>query len=217
MKNLKFLFSVFVIFAIMLNAYAQLTGEWVDENGACYRIRQVDNHVYWSMDGRPRVMNIFSGIQVGNIINGEWFDVPGGRMIGLGSLALRIESNDRMVKVDQIGNYGGNTWTRQACDNQDDLVGNYKWIYDCGEGSVTSSFTIEREYPDGSFTGRMDPNTSDPGTFSGQIINGSEFKITRKVSDSHIQTWQGTFNESTKTFTGTITNPNCTFSATKNK
>ena len=108
---------IFIIPLLLLTtmANAQLTGEWIDNNGACYKIRQVENQVFWFMDGRPRVINVFTGYVAGNIITGSWADLPGGNLQGSGTLALRIESQNRMVKADQTGNYDGSVWTRGTC------------------------------------------------------------------------------------------------------
>lgn len=116
MKTVKRLLFVLIILALSETAFAQLTGEWTDNNGACYKVREVDNRVYWSMDESPKVLNVFAGLKVGDIINGRWADVPGGSMMGNGSLSLRVESNDRMVKINQTGNYGASVFTRESCD-----------------------------------------------------------------------------------------------------
>jgi len=36
--------------------------------------------------------------------------------MGNGSLSIRVESNDRMVKIGQTGNYGASVFTRESCD-----------------------------------------------------------------------------------------------------
>ena len=80
-----------------------LTGLWQDENGTTYRLRQIDNTLYWSMDGRPTYMNVFYGTINGSIASGGWAHVPGGNnSLRNGRLTLRIESNDRIVKTDQV-------------------------------------------------------------------------------------------------------------------
>jgi len=126
------------IFLFVVHASAQLTGEWQDDNGSCYRIRQVGTNLYWWMDGRPRVMNVFSGTIAGNTIAGDWADIPGGSLQGNGTVSLRIESNDRMVKIDQTGNYGGNIWTRGCGSCKDDLLGTW---YDSGNRERPSYIT----------------------------------------------------------------------------
>jgi len=112
-----FKIAIFIIFLLGTagNTNAQLTGEWMDDNNGCYKIRQLDNRIYWTMDASPRVINVFSGTIAGNVITGTWADVPGGNMMGSGTLALRIESSTRMVKIDQTGNYGGDVLTKRSC------------------------------------------------------------------------------------------------------
>jgi hypothetical protein len=114
-KCLQLLVLLFCTTGIIGYSNAQLTGEWMDNNGACYKIRQLDNRVFWSMNAEPRVVNVFSGTLAGNTITGTWADVPGGNMMGSGTLGLQVENNNRMVKIDQTGNYGGSVWTRQPC------------------------------------------------------------------------------------------------------
>lgn len=80
--NFRTLLQIFTFSLVALTAKAQLTGEWTDENGACYKIRQVENQVFWYMDGRPRVINVFMGYLAGNTITGTWADVPGGNILG---------------------------------------------------------------------------------------------------------------------------------------
>jgi hypothetical protein len=113
--KIRKLLQMIVILLFAFPVKAQLTGEWSDNNGSCYKIRQIGNQVFWHMDGSPRVMNVFVGYIAGNIITGEWADLPGGSMQGNGFLSLRIESQNRMTKIDQSGNYGGTVWTRGPC------------------------------------------------------------------------------------------------------
>jgi hypothetical protein len=109
-------FLLLLVSVVTLNA--QLTGEWTDDNGSCYKIRQIENQIYWFMDGSPRVLNVFTGYIAGNTITGRWADLPGGNIQGSGTLALRIESQNRMVKIDQTGDYGGSVWTRGSCQKK---------------------------------------------------------------------------------------------------
>ena len=103
------------LLVLATTAKAQLTGEWRSDNGACTRIRQVDKQVFWCMDDRPRVINVFMGYIAGNTITGIWADLPGGNISGSGTLALRVESPDKLVKIDQTGNYLGSVWTKGSC------------------------------------------------------------------------------------------------------
>jgi hypothetical protein len=90
-----------------------LTGFWQDNAGGHYLIRQVGNRIYWVDDGRPKYLNVFVGTARGRIIDGEWADLPGGQLDHSGTLQLRIESNDRFVKINSGGvPFGGSVFTR---------------------------------------------------------------------------------------------------------
>src|SRR5690606_1123886 len=90
-----------------------LTGLWRDDNGVPYSIRQVGTKIYWSMDGRPRVLNVFFGDLSGGMVSGEWIDLPGGELANSGKLTLRVETPDRLVKIEQSIIYGASILTRE--------------------------------------------------------------------------------------------------------
>jgi hypothetical protein len=89
-----------------------LTGFWRDNNCASYSVRQIGNKVSWWMDDRPQVTNVFEGTIDGNTLTGKWVDLPGGKLRGNGTLKLRIDSNDRLTKIDDSP-YGATTWNRR--------------------------------------------------------------------------------------------------------
>lgn len=90
-----------------------LTGFWQDNAGGHYLIRQVGNRIFWVDDGRPKYLNVFVGTARGRTIDGEWADLPGGQLDHSGTLQLRIESNDRLVKTNSGGvPFGGSVFTR---------------------------------------------------------------------------------------------------------
>ena len=92
-----------------------LTGYWKDDAGGSYQIRQVGNNVFWINDGRPNFLNALFGNVEGNLLRGSWSDLPESKWQGSGTLLLRIESNDRLVRVSSSGsNYGGSVLTRVA-------------------------------------------------------------------------------------------------------
>lgn len=168
--NFKTVLQIFAFLLIALSAKSQLTGEWTDENGACYKIRQIENQVFWYMDSRPRVINVFMGYLAGNTISGTWADVPGGNIQGSGTLALRVENQNRMVKIDQTGNYGGSVWTRGACSNtagntqgsRPDLSGTW-YDYSPALGIVGAVSTIKQNGNSLVFTNKF--NDSSEGSF----------------------------------------------------
>nr|BDD47084.1 hypothetical protein 2 [Desulfobulbaceae bacterium] len=89
-----------------------LTGYWESDQGAIYQFRQVGDTLFWYVDFLPAVENVFYGTINGKIITGQWADLPAGTSRGQGTLALEIETNNRIVKITQIGNYGGTYWQR---------------------------------------------------------------------------------------------------------
>jgi hypothetical protein len=97
---------------------SDLSGLWVDDTGggAIYRVRQVGNKFYWSVDATSKgsFVNVYYGEISGNMINGEWVDLPGSPSLGGGRLTLRIESNDRLVKAAASGPYGARAWMRMG-------------------------------------------------------------------------------------------------------
>jgi hypothetical protein len=145
--------SLLLIFFLLLTSFfstAQLTGEWTSDEGVIYRIRQIDNRIFWSMENLPRVRNVFIGYIAGNVITGVWAELPGGNMQGTGTLALRVESANRMVKTDQTGDYQGSVWTRginqttvtTSPSNRPDLSGTwYDYSAVSGNSGAVSKIT----------------------------------------------------------------------------
>ena len=109
---------VAAFFAVMLsgpNLRGQsydLTGYWQSDQDTTYKFRQVGDELFWFVDYLPQVTNVFHGTIAGNIITGKWADLPGGQRAGQGTVALRIESNDYIVKISETGTYGGTFWRR---------------------------------------------------------------------------------------------------------
>ena len=101
------------LFAVPL--YAQvynLTGFWQDDIGGKYRLRQAGNTIGWFYDRSPNAVNVFVGTIGGSTITGQWVDLPGGQVQQLGTVSLRVESNDRLVKTGSTVNYAGVVITR---------------------------------------------------------------------------------------------------------
>jgi len=113
-RTVTLVFLVFVISAMPCKAQSyDLSGMWRDDRGRTMPVRQIGNTVYWSLDARPRVVNVFVGTLSGSTITGTWVDLPGGWMQGSGTLALRAESNDRFVKVSENnGPCAESVWVR---------------------------------------------------------------------------------------------------------
>jgi hypothetical protein len=88
-----------------------LTGFWQDDIGGKYQVRQLGNQVWWYLDNKPEVTNVFKGILSGSTLTGEWADVPGGQLRNSGSLTLKVINANRLEKVSSSFPYGGSVWT----------------------------------------------------------------------------------------------------------
>lgn len=125
-----------------------LTGTWTDDVGGRYRIRQVGDVAAWYDDRSPVVTNVFSGTISGNTIDGRWWDLPGGQLMGSGRLLLRIESNDLIVKTGSSPDYGGTVLRRVGTSAPAPggatctPAGTWKWV----DGAFTTL------HPDGTVT-----------------------------------------------------------------
>lgn len=94
---------------------AQLTGYWETETGGCYQIRQKDNKVWWTYEENTetRAKNVFFGEIFNRELIGHWCDLPSHSRNNCNEqLTLRIESNNRMVKIYESKSYTGNTWRK---------------------------------------------------------------------------------------------------------
>jgi len=107
---------------------ADLTGMWQDDVGGRYRIRQAGATVVWFDDRSPTVLNVFVGTIQGDVINGQWWDLPGGQALSSGNLSLRIDSLDRLVKTGSSITYGGSVITRVGANPLPDPA-TCRWAY----------------------------------------------------------------------------------------
>jgi hypothetical protein len=93
-----------------------LTGRWQGNDGGTYYIRHIGSGIWWYGEQAPENpgwSNAAQGNVGGNVVNLFWFDVPKGRSIGLGRLALVVENSGNTLRVQQTtGGFGGSTWTR---------------------------------------------------------------------------------------------------------
>jgi len=96
-----------------------LTGAWQDDKGGFYYIRQVGNQVFWNVDTQPSLMTVFHGTIRGTTIQGKWADLPKSKELGSGTLTLRIESNDRLKKMESSQPFhDASVWTRITEDEE---------------------------------------------------------------------------------------------------
>jgi hypothetical protein len=110
--------SIFLLlFLFPLLTFSQLTGYWQTDVGGCYQIRQNGNEIWWAGEASDiqRPKNVFHGTIAGDILTGQWCDLPSSSSQGCEeTLALRIESNNRLVKISSSASYNGSVWTKQA-------------------------------------------------------------------------------------------------------
>jgi hypothetical protein len=112
--TLVVLLSIFLPFKVSAQSY-DLTGYWQSDAGGCYQIRQNGNEVFWAGGpiGSASVHNVFHGAIAGNTLTGLWYDLPANPYQAFGaSLSVRIESNNRIVKVSESAPYRASAWTR---------------------------------------------------------------------------------------------------------
>jgi hypothetical protein len=164
--------------------YAQpfdLTGLWQNPGGsAIYRVRQMGNAVYWSVDGTAAgsYANVFVGEISGTTLTGTWVDLPGSPSLGGGTLTLQIQSNDYFIKVGESNLYAAQEWVRQGSSTLSGISGRWR---------LNAVIPSGQPYP-GTYT--IDINLTE----SNGILNGSG-------------TW---FNGVNSNFTGEIRNGNIT-------
>jgi hypothetical protein len=181
-----------------------LTGLWQDDTGggAVYRIRQVGNRVYWIVDGSPKgsFVNLAYGEIRGNVFTGIWVDLPDSPSLGGGNFTLRIESNDRLVKVSSSAYYGAQTWTRQGSSRAitNEPVADFNGVWERPVGTTTlvqigNRVTGSFDYKDGKIW---------DGVVVGRVL-------TLKWSQNNIPEATGvlTMSEDGKSFSGTATWP----------
>jgi hypothetical protein len=148
-------------------SYAQsfdLTGLWHDNttgSSTTYRIRQIGNAVYWSVDGTAvgSYANVFFGEISGNTLTGTWVDLPSSPALGGGNLTLQIKSNDWFVKTGENPCcYAAQEWVRQGTTGSNvrgNLIGTWT-IKCCNDSLVWEALNITNQDGDtfaGSFTG----------------------------------------------------------------
>ncbi len=98
---------------------ASLTGRWSADDGARYYLHQVGDCLWWAGLSDAGSGTDFTNVAVGRVdgetIELEWADVPRGRILGGGTLTLRMEGSppNRLTKQSETGTgFEATTWTR---------------------------------------------------------------------------------------------------------
>ena len=94
-----------------------LTGIWKCNDGGKYYVRQVGSDVWWlgkSGDTEPGAnwTNVFHGQLAGALLNGNWADVPHGRIMSGGLMKIQVVNPNNFKAIDRSGGFGGSVWTR---------------------------------------------------------------------------------------------------------
>jgi hypothetical protein len=157
-----------------------LSGFWEDDAGGKYQIRQVGNTVAWYNDRKPVVLNVFVGsIGDNNVLSGNWYDIPGGQAMNSGSISFRIESNDKLVKINSSVYYLGSVITRKggSLSSICDMNGTWRhYIQGIGESTLTFSSLGN---------GRYSVRESGLGNASGTAyVNGTRVRLDWTSSQS---------------------------------
>jgi hypothetical protein len=99
-------------------AGVNLTGAWGADDIGTYYLRQIGNTLWWlglSRDQGRTFANVFHGTVTGEVIQGDWIDVPMGKapVLGNGSLTLNGGSQStELIKISRGGTFGALTWTK---------------------------------------------------------------------------------------------------------
>jgi hypothetical protein len=93
-----------------------IQGEWNCNDKGKYYIRQFNKEVYWYGEEKnegPAFSNVAFGTISNDTLYLKYSDVPKGTAHGNGTLRLKIESSDHMVKILETGpGFGGSDWTK---------------------------------------------------------------------------------------------------------
>jgi hypothetical protein len=99
---------------------SSLTGRWSCDDEGKYYLRQLGATVWWfgrSKNDGEFWSNVFRGTLKGNVLDGEWADVPIGRDLLSGTMTLEVRVAEGRVtglrKISQIGgDFLGENWKR---------------------------------------------------------------------------------------------------------
>lgn len=179
----------------------ELSGTWRDDRGTRYAVRQIGNTVYWSMDRRPEVHNVFYGTIVGSTITGTWADLPGGQLQNSGGLMLRIQSNDRLVKAaeDPMSTYGASVWVRETGGGGGVCDVSGAWRHTTDGATATWTFT-----PLGG--GRYQAQEQGLGNATGTaVLVGTSLRVEWTTSDGGAGVFQWNLDPNCLSGRGTVT------------
>jgi hypothetical protein len=100
-----------------------LTGVWSADDGGFYYVRQEGQRIWWGgFSGELGLQvglafcNVFQGSIAGNVVEGNWVDVPRGLTGGLGELSFTVQRTAGGIpfilnKTAGTGGFSASTWT----------------------------------------------------------------------------------------------------------
>ncbi|MBP1155751.1 MULTISPECIES: hypothetical protein [unclassified Paenibacillus] len=98
---------------------SNITGVWNCSDGGRYYIRQIGRRIFWAgLSGRGNgavFTNVYRATRTGDVISGQWADVPRGVTLNSGTLTVEVFINNNGVlslrQLAQTGGFGGQRWT----------------------------------------------------------------------------------------------------------
>ena len=103
----------------------KLTGTWLANDGSIYFLRQNGDELWWAgfsvespagladLHKGVAFTNVFNGHVSGNIVSGDWVDVPRGSNLNAGTLTLNA-SNIHIERQSETGGFGPTQWDRTS-------------------------------------------------------------------------------------------------------
>ena len=189
-----------------------LTGLWQDDSGggAVYRVRHVGNQLFWIVDGTSKgsYVNIAFGEISGQTMTAKWVDLPGSPTLGGGDISLRIESNNRFVKISSSAPYGAQAWTRQGSTTTEETppgragrylsvglkgqsavvdwsnapISNVSWVSIVPAGTSDGAHTGRWSYTQSKASGRYENGPLAPGSYEARFYaDGSYSQLVDRV------------------------------------
>ena len=96
-----------------------LSGIWHGNDWGTYYIQQNGQKIWWvggaTYNEGTTFVNVFFGQRSGDIIKGDWADVPLGVSRGHGEMTLSCSQNAHnyvLTKTSMSGGFGGSTWEK---------------------------------------------------------------------------------------------------------
>ncbi|MCX6673115.1 MAG: hypothetical protein NTY37_04980 [Methanothrix sp.] len=164
-----------------------LTGVWNCDDDGIYYIRQLGNSIWWYGEKDPNTpewSNVMYGTIDGDIINGNWADVPKGRVMQNGVMVVKIESNNRLRVIQKTGGFAGSVWGRgdRGSDTYDsaDLSGKWDMV-----ANTNYNFILDLQQSGNQITGTMTSTnmaSKSVETISG-TISGETIQFTREGAE----------------------------------